>query len=190
MEQLRSRRTLIIGGIVGVIVLGLAIWLILWLSFNGLWPIARDIALVALAVVTMVPLLALAYAVLELARTAQSIKSELVPLLDELKATTHSVADTARTASEFTVKPTVRTASFLVGFQQATSVILGQGHARRTAERRRRTREEAAALRAMEERTAAAREEDLVADGLMTPSSHDNMPQTFNGVGESSDDYR
>lgn len=147
MDQLRNRRTQIIIGIAAVIVLALLIWLILWLSFNGLWPVARDIALVVLAVITMVPLLALAYAVLELARTAQAIKRELVPLIAELRETTHTVADTAKVASDFTVKPAVRTASFLVGFRQATSIILGRGHTRRSAERRRRTRDEAEALR-------------------------------------------
>ena len=35
-----------------------------------------------------------------------------------------------RVASDFTVKPTVRTASFLVGFSQAASIFLGQGNVR------------------------------------------------------------
>ena len=160
MRQLQDRRTSIILGIAGVVVVGLLIWLVLWLSFNGLWPIARDIALVLLAVVTMIPLLALAYAVLQLARTAAALRAELMPLLTELRETTKSVAETAKVATEFTVKPTVRTTSFLVGFQQATSVILGRGQAQKTADRKRRTREAAEALHAEADGVAAGEQVD------------------------------
>lgn len=143
MQLLRSRSGQVALAIGGVVALALLIWLILWISFNGLWPFVRDIALVALAVITMVPLLALAYAVLELARTAITLRRELTPLLHELKETTQTVSETAKVATNFTIKPTVRTASFLVGFSQAATIILGRGEGRRDAERRRKTREAA-----------------------------------------------
>ncbi len=145
MRFLRSRGGQITLAIGGVIVLGLVIWFCIWVSMNGYWPIVRDIALVALAVVTFVPLLALAYAVLELVRTARTISKEMVPVLNELKETTHSVRPTAKVATDFTIKPAVKTAGFLVGFSQAASIILGPGTARkRQEERRRRAAEEAA----------------------------------------------
>jgi hypothetical protein len=139
----RLRRFGLIAG--GIVALGLLIWLLLWISFNGLWPEVRDITVVVLAVITMVPLLALAYAVLELTRTARTIKNELLPVLDELKETTQSVRQTAKIATDFTVKPAVRTAGLVVGFSQAASVILGQGNARQRREERQRRAAEAAA---------------------------------------------
>jgi hypothetical protein len=151
MGALQTTRGKIIAGAIAAIVLAAFLWLVIWLSLNNLWPIARDIALVLLALVTFVPLLALTYAVIELARTVRELKRELTPLLEELRETTQSVRDTARVANDLTVKPAIRTASFLVGFSQAMSIVLGRGTAaRRQAARRRR----AAAAR-----EAAAREE-------------------------------
>jgi hypothetical protein len=144
MGFLRSRGGQITLAIGGVIALGLLIAFIWWVSVQGYWPVVRDIALVALAVVTFVPLLALAYAVLELVRTARTISKELVPVLNELKETTHSVRQTAKVANDFTVKPAVKTAGFLMGFSQAASIILGPGNARKRQDERRRRAAEAA----------------------------------------------
>ncbi len=142
MGFLRTRGGQIGAALAGVIILGLLIWLIIWISVQGAWPTVRDIALVVLALVSMVPLLALAYAVLALVRTARQITKEVLPVLNELKETTHSVRETTKVANDFTVKPAVKTAGFLVGFSQATSVILGQGSARkRQSDRRRRAAE-------------------------------------------------
>ena len=145
MKFVRSRNGQMILGIVGVVVMALLIWLIVWISQNSLWPLVRDIALVVLAIVTLVPLLALSYAVFELARTALALKKEIVPVLDELRETTHSLRQTAKVANDFTVKPAVKTASFMVGFSQATGIILGQGNARKRQAERRRKYEEAKA---------------------------------------------
>ncbi|MBA3823238.1 MAG: hypothetical protein H0X24_04925 [Ktedonobacterales bacterium] len=145
MQFLRSRNGQIILGIVGVVAVALVITLIVWISLSGAWPLVRDIALVVLALVSLVPLLALSYAVFEVARTALALKKELVPVLDELRETTHTLRQTARVANDFTVKPAVKTASFMMGFSQATSVILGQGNARKRQADRRRKYEEAKA---------------------------------------------
>lgn len=150
----RGRQIALIAG--GVVALGLLIWLIVWISIQGYWPTVRDIMLVLLAVVTLVPLLALTYAVLELVRTARTIANEIIPVLEELKETTHSVRKTAEVANDFTVKPAVKTASFLVGFSQAASVMLGQGSTRRRAAERRRRRAAEAEEQATEETTAEA----------------------------------
>lgn len=159
MGFLRTRKGQIVAALGAVVALALIIWLVVWISLNSLWPVTRDIALVVLAVVTLVPLLALTYAVLELARTARAIKKELTPVLDELKETTHSVRETAKVASDFTVKPAVKTASFLVGFSQAVNIILGQGTARnRQTSRRKR----AAAAEQAETQTPPADAEDTV----------------------------
>jgi hypothetical protein len=142
MGFLRTRGGQIALAVGGVVLLALLIWLIIWISVQGDWPTVRDIALVVLALVTFVPLLALAYAALELVRTARGIIKEVLPVLDELKETTHSVRETTKLANDFTVKPAVKTAGFLVGFSQAASIMMGTGAARkRQAERRRRAAE-------------------------------------------------
>lgn len=165
MGFLRTRTGQIVAAVGGVVVLALLIWLIVWISLNGLWPVTRDIALVVLAVVTLVPLLALTYAVLELARTARGIKKELTPVLDELKETTHSVRETAKVATDFTVKPAVKTASFLVGFSQAVNIILGQGTARnRQTARRKRA---AAADQAASQESTVAEAPDVQTEDTM-----------------------
>ena len=156
MESFRSRGRQIALVAGGIVALGLLVWLIVWISANGYWPTVRDIMLVVLAVVTLVPLIALTYAVLELVRTARTIAKEIVPVLEELKETTHSVRKTAEVANDFGVKPAVKTASFLVGFSQAASIMLGQGGTRRRATARRKRRAAEAEKQASEEATTEA----------------------------------
>ncbi len=147
MNFLRSTRGKVIAAIAGGVALVAFIWLIVWLSVNDLWPVARDVSLVFLAVFTLVPLVALTYAVLELARTTKALKRELTPMISELRETTQTMRDTAKAANDLTVKPAIRTASFVVGFTQAASIILGKG----TASRRRAERQRRAAKAATEE---------------------------------------
>jgi hypothetical protein len=156
MGFLRTRTGQVVLGIVSVVVLILLVLLIIWISANGLWPLVRDIALVVLALVSLVPLLALSYAVYALARTALALRKELIPVLDELRDTTHTVRQTVRVANDFTVKPAVKTASFMVGFSQATGVILGQGGPRQRQAERRRKYEEAKARGEVAEQTPEA----------------------------------
>jgi len=156
MSFVRSRNGQIVLGIVGFVVLIALVALIVWISVTGSWPLVRDIALVVLALVSLVPLLALSYAVFELARTALALKKEIIPVLDELRETTHSIRQTTRVATDFTVKPAVKTASFMMGFSQATSVILGQGNARKRQAERRRKYEEAKARGEVDDGTPEA----------------------------------
>jgi|GEM_PF-3221261 len=144
MGFLKTTRGKIITGAIGLVVLVALIALMIWLSVNGYWPYARDIAVVALAVFSFVPIAALTYAIIQVARLAKSLRAELTPILTELKETTHSITETAKVASEFTVKPAIKTASFLVGFSQVVTTILGQGEAGKRREARRHRNAEAA----------------------------------------------
>ncbi len=162
MGFLRTRVGKIIAGVLGAVVLAGIIVLIVWISLNGLWPFARDIALVSLAIVSFIPLLALSYAIFEVARTVRALKRELVPIVGELKETTQSIRETAKTASDLTLKPAIRTASVLVGFSETIGVIMGEGNAhKRREERRRRNAEETARRAAQSEdgQEAAQQEE-------------------------------
>jgi hypothetical protein len=156
MQFIRSRNGKVVLSIGSGVAVLLLIGLIVWISITGSWPLVRDIALVVLALVSLVPLLALSYAVFELARTAMALKKEIIPVLDELRETTQSLRQTAKVANDFTVKPAVKTASFMVGFSQATGIILGQGSARKRQAERRRKYEEAKARGEVEESAAEA----------------------------------
>ena len=126
---------------IGVVVLGM-IGLAIWFSFEGWWPVVRDIVIVATALLSLILLACLGFAVLYLTTTILSVKRELTPVLESLKSTSQSVSETARVASDLGVAPTVRTASVLVGAAEAASVILGRGHVRSRAQKRAQRRQE------------------------------------------------
>ncbi|HKD74224.1 MAG TPA: DUF948 domain-containing protein [Ktedonobacterales bacterium] len=154
MGFLRTTIGKITAGVLGAVVLIGIIALIIWISLNGLWPFARDIALVLLAIVSFIPLLALSYAIYEVARTVRALKSELVPVVSEIKETTQSIRETAKAAGDLTLKPAIRTASVLVGFSETIGTILGEGNAHKRREDRRRRNAEEAARRAAEDDAA------------------------------------
>jgi ABC-type multidrug transport system fused ATPase/permease subunit len=154
MGFLRTTAGKIIAGVLGAVVLIGVIALIIWISLNGYWPFARDIALVLLAIVSFIPLLALSYAIFEVARTVRALKNELVPVVGEIKETTQSIRETAKAAGDLTLKPAIRTASVLVGFSETIGVILGEGNAHKRREERRRRNAEEAARRAENDESA------------------------------------
>jgi hypothetical protein len=147
----------IVGGIfAGIVVLAF----ILAATFFGWWPTIvnmvlpaiLDIVLIIAALTSGVMLFALLRAVVNLTRTVREIRGEVLPVLDSLRATTNTVRETARTASNLTIAPTVRTASFVVGAGEIASVMLGRGRARKRAQDRQKRR-------AQIEREMAARED-------------------------------
>ncbi len=140
MELLSTTKGKIIASVIGIVLLVLLFWLIIWLSIHALWPTVRDIALILLALVSIIPVLALSYAVFQIGRTIKLLRQELAPLLEDLKETTRTVRDTAKIASEYTIKPTVKTAGTMIGVAQFLSVILGGGKTRKRANEARRKR--------------------------------------------------
>ncbi len=133
------RRWIGIGiGVFALIVIGLAVWF----SFMGWWPVVRDIVIVATALISLLLLGFLGLAVIYLTVTILNVKRELTPVLESLKATSQSVSDTARVASDLGVAPTVRTASVLVGAAEAAGILLGRGHVRSRAQKRAQRRQE------------------------------------------------
>ncbi len=126
-----------IGG--GIAVL-LIIAFIVVATIFGWWPVVVDIVLVLTALVSMLLLAALIFAVLRLTRTAIDIKNEVMPVLQSLKTTSSAAREAARTATAFGVDPAVRTEGLLVGAGEVASVILGKGEAKKRAEKRQRRR--------------------------------------------------
>ena len=136
---MENKQWLIYGGIAAGVLL--VIFFILATVF-GWWPVVVDIVLVLTALVSMVLLAALIFAVLRLTRTAIDIKNELMPVLQSLRTTSSAAREAAKTATAFGVNPAVRTAGMLVGAGEVASVILGKGEAKKRAERRQRRRVE------------------------------------------------
>ncbi len=127
MKFLHSRQFYIIGGSITAGVLIIA--LIVWISIHGYWPVARDISIIALAIISAIPLLAISYAVFQVSRTIAALRKALPSILADVKDTTKTVSDTVKSTSDFTVKPTVRAAGFLVASAQVISTLLGEGKA-------------------------------------------------------------
>jgi hypothetical protein len=111
-------------------------------SIFGLWAVVRDIVICLTALVSLLLLAFLGGAVFYLTVTLLNIKRELMPVLESVKSTTHTVSQTARVASDLGVSPTVRTASVLVGAAETAAVVLGRGHVRSRAQRRAQRRQE------------------------------------------------
>jgi cytochrome bd-type quinol oxidase subunit 1 len=128
----------ILGGGAVVVVIVFAILFSIW----GVWPVVRDIVIVATALISLLLLGFLGFALMNLAITIRNVKRELTPVLEALQATSQSVSDTARVASDLGVAPTVRTASVLVGVAEAAGILLGRGHARSRAQKRAQRRQE------------------------------------------------
>ncbi|MEO7002985.1 MAG: hypothetical protein ABI068_14310 [Ktedonobacterales bacterium] len=134
-------RLYLIGGSVAVVLL-LALAYAVLATIFGWWTITVDVVLCITALVSLLMLAALTYAVFSLTRTVLKIRAEILPVLESLKDTTSTVRETARVASVFGVDPAVRTASAVMGAGEIASVVFGRGHVRSRSEKRQRRRQE------------------------------------------------
>jgi len=135
----RAKPWLIAGGIAAAV---LVLAFVVLATIFGWWPVVVDIVLVFTALVSLVMLGALTFAVIYFVRTIVEMRAEIIPVLESLKATTETVQATAEATKTFGVGPSVRTASFVVGAGEIASVIFGPGRARKRSERRQRRRQE------------------------------------------------
>jgi hypothetical protein len=136
------KRAALWGAIGAVVVAAIAIFLLVLFSVKGWWPVVVLIVICITCVISLIVLALLAGAVFYLTVTLLAFRRELIPILESLKSTSHTVSETARVASDLGVAPTVRTASMLVGAAQAATVVLGRGHARTRAQKRAQRRQE------------------------------------------------
>ena len=135
---MQKAKPFLIGGGMAVVVIGIALLIVF--TVTGAWPVVLDIVLVITALVSLVLLAALIYAVFALTRTIVDVKNEALPVLESLKTTSSAVREGAKTATAFGVDPAVRTASVLAGAGEVASVMLGRGHAQKRAEKRQKRR--------------------------------------------------
>lgn len=160
LDFLRTTTGKVVAALIGIVVLALFVWFVVWVSLNGYWPLVRDIVIIALAILTFVPLIALTYAVLRILRIFTDVRKELTPVAADLRETAKTLLDTARTAGDLAVKPSLNAASTIVGILEALTVVAGGGKtARQRAERRKRTEK---ARREQEQSEAATHEEEAV----------------------------
>jgi hypothetical protein len=140
MENVERYRPWII---IGAIVVGiLIIAFVVLATIFGWWPVVVDIVLVITALLSLIMLGALTYATVMLIRTIRGTRDEIIPVLESLKDTTSTVQATAKAASAFAVRPSVRTASFVVGAGEVASTIFGRGRPRKRSEQRQQRRKE------------------------------------------------
>ena len=137
---MRNNTPLIIGLAVAAVVVTIA--LIILFSVLGWWPAVLDIVLIFAALVSIVLLAALIYAVLNFTRTIVQVKNEVLPVLQSLRTTSSAVREGAKTATAFGVDPAVRTVGVLAGSAQVASVLFGKGEARKRADKRQKRRQE------------------------------------------------
>lgn len=138
------------GPIAGIGLVLVTVVVIVLISLWGWWPAIVDyvlpailyIVLILAAIISGVLLFALLRAVINLTRTVQDIRNEVIPVLDSLRETSSTVRETAKAATSFTVAPAVRTASAVVGVTEIAAVVLGRGRARKRAQDRQKRRHE------------------------------------------------
>ncbi len=86
----------------------------------------RDIAIIALALETIIIGVFLAVLVWEVMRLIKMLNSEIKPILQSVDETTRTVRGTTTFVSDNLVTPVVRVSSFASGVAQALRIIAGR----------------------------------------------------------------
>lgn len=140
-----------------IIIVGIVLGVLLIAGFilAGIFGVLLDvlyIALIVLAVVTLLSTALLIYAIIALIQTITTVRNEMKPLLASVQETVGVVKETAKNAgqtattigstakltSEFALAPSVRAAATVLAGQQMLRVFLGKGRVRSRVEERRK----------------------------------------------------
>ncbi len=88
--------------------------------------VARDIAIIVLAVESIVIGVLLAVLVIQVIRLVKLLREEVLPILNSTQETVSTVRGTATFMSDHLVQPVVKVSSYAAGARQAISVLLGR----------------------------------------------------------------
>ena len=91
---------------------------------------ARDIAIVFLAVESIVIGILLAVLVIQVIRLVKLLREEVVPILHATQETASTVRGTATFVSDRVIQPVVRVSSYTAGVRQAVNVLFGRKNGR------------------------------------------------------------
>ena len=88
---------------------------------------ARDIAIIILALESIVIGALLAILVFQVIRLIRMLRHEVMPILDSTQETVSTVRGTADFVSDHVVQPVVKVASYTAGLRQAVGMVINRG---------------------------------------------------------------
>lgn len=88
---------------------------------------ARDIAIIVLAVESIVIGVLLAVLVIQVIRLVKLLREEVVPILNSTQETVSTVRGTATFMSDHLVQPVVKVSSYAAGAKRAVGTLFGRG---------------------------------------------------------------
>ncbi len=86
--------------------------------------IARDIAIIVLAVESIVVGVLLAILVIQVIRLVKLLREEVLPILNSTQETVSTVRGTATFMSDHLIQPVVKVSSYAAGARQAMSTLV------------------------------------------------------------------
>jgi hypothetical protein len=89
--------------------------------------IARDIAIIVLALESIVIGVLLAVLVIQVIRLVKLLREEVLPILNSTQETVGTVRGTATFVTDHLVQPVVKVSSYAAGARQAVSTLFGRG---------------------------------------------------------------
>lgn len=90
--------------------------------------VARDIAIIILAVESIIIGILLAILVVQVIRLVKLLREEVLPILNSTQETVSTVRGTATFMSDHLVQPIVKVSSCAAGARQAVKVLFGRRH--------------------------------------------------------------
>ncbi len=89
--------------------------------------IARDVAIIILALESIVIGVLLAVLVIQVIRLVKLLREEVLPILNSTQETVGTVRGTATFMTDHLVQPVVKVSSYAAGARQAVSTLFGRG---------------------------------------------------------------
>ena len=89
--------------------------------------IARDIAIIVLALESIVIGVLLAVLVIQVIRLVKLLREEVLPILNSTQETVGTVRGTATFVTDHLVQPVVKVSSYAAGARKAVSTLFGRG---------------------------------------------------------------
>ena len=127
-----DRRKTVIIVLVVVLVLAILAAAIYGMAANpGITSVVRDIAIIALALVTLIIGLFLIILIFQLQSLIVLLRDEIKPILDSANQTANTVRGTTTFVSDAVVTPMIQVASIVSGVGQTLKTLAGTGHKRK-----------------------------------------------------------